>query len=87
MSGTHHRDGLTTSRQALAQVGGGRLGGAPLKQRAVEVVRRIHERSHGTYPIIGVGGLMTPEDVREMLQAGASLAPVPAAEKSGEGAE
>ncbi|WP_348717289.1 quinone-dependent dihydroorotate dehydrogenase [uncultured Alistipes sp.] len=110
VSGTHHRDGLTTSRQALAQVGGGRLGGAPLKQRAVEVVRRIHERSHGTYPIIGVGGLMTPEDVREMLQAGASLvqlytgfvyegprlvrdicrslaAPVPAAEKSGEGAE
>ena len=39
----------------------------------VAVVRRIHTRSQGTYPIIGVGGLMTPDDVRAMLDAGAAL--------------
>lgn len=73
VSGTHRRDGMATSPRALAQVGGGRLGGAPLTARAIEVVRRIHRRSHGTYPIIGAGGLMTPADVQAMLEAGASL--------------
>lgn len=73
VSGTHSREGLTTSSQALNQAGGGRLGGAPLTARAVEVVRRIHRRSNGTYPIIGAGGLMTPADVQAMLEAGASL--------------
>lgn len=47
--------------------------GRPVTQRAVEVVRRVHERSAGLYPIIGVGGLMTAEDVRAMLDAGATL--------------
>ena len=41
--------------------------------RAIEVVARIHARSKGTYPIIGVGGLMTPEDIKAMLNAGATL--------------
>jgi len=49
------------------------VSGQPLTQRALEVVRRIHTRSQGTYPIIGVGGLMTPDDVRAMLDAGAAL--------------
>lgn len=49
------------------------VSGAPLNKRAVEVVRRVHERSQGLYPIIGTGGLMTPEDVKAMLDAGATL--------------
>ena len=49
------------------------VSGSPLTQRAIEVVRRVHERSQGLYPIIGVGGLMTPHDVRAMLDAGATL--------------
>ena len=73
VSGTNSRKGLETSHSSLIKMGVGRLGGAPLRNRAVEVVRRIHERSHGTYPIIGVGGLMSPADVRAMLDAGASL--------------
>ncbi|MCH5329988.1 MAG: quinone-dependent dihydroorotate dehydrogenase [Alistipes sp.] len=47
--------------------------GRRLTERAIEVVRRIHRRSNGLYPIIGVGGLMTPEDIRAMLDAGATL--------------
>lgn len=73
VSGTTSREGLRTSSEALTKIGNGRLSGEPLTERAIEVVRRIHERSKGTYPIIGVGGLMTPDDVKRMLAAGASL--------------
>lgn len=72
-NGTHRRDDLRTSVATIHRIGAGRLSGAPLTQRAIEVVRRIHERSGGAYPIIGVGGLMSIDDVRAMLAAGADL--------------
>ena len=72
-NGTHNREGLHTSRTTLDKIGSGRLSGAPLPQRAVEVVRRIHTRSGGNFPIIGVGGIMTPDDAKAMLDAGADL--------------
>ena len=72
-NGSHGREGLRTSRTTLEKIGSGRLSGAPLTHRAVEIVRRIHTRSGGTYPIIGVGGLMSADDVRAMLNAGADL--------------
>ena len=72
-NGTHSRGGLHTSRTTLEKIGSGRLSGAPLTHRAVEIVRRVHTRSGGTYPIIGVGGLMSAGDVRAMLDAGADL--------------
>lgn len=73
VNGTHGREGLRTSRTALDKIGSGRLSGAPLARRAAEVVRRVHERSGGTYPIIGVGGIMSADDARAMLDAGADL--------------
>ncbi|MEG1621890.1 MAG: quinone-dependent dihydroorotate dehydrogenase [Alistipes sp.] len=73
VSGTISREGLETSTATLSKIGNGRISGAPLTKRAIEVVRRIHQRSKGCYPIIGCGGLMTPEDVQAMLAAGASL--------------
>ena len=72
-NGSHNREGLKTSRTTLEKIGSGRLSGAPLTRRAVEIVRRIHTRSGGTFPIIGVGGLMSADDVRAMLDAGADL--------------
>ncbi|HAW64323.1 MAG TPA: quinone-dependent dihydroorotate dehydrogenase [Alistipes sp.] len=72
-NGTHLRQGLRTSRAAVERIGNGRLSGAPLNRRAVEVVRRIRQRSGNNYPIIGSGGLMSADDVRAMLDAGASL--------------
>lgn len=73
-NGTHAcRRGLHTSRAGLDKIGSGRLSGAPLTQRAVEIVRRIHTLSGGNYPIIGSGGMMTPDDVLAMLDAGADL--------------
>ena len=73
VNGTFSRKGLETDEETLDEIGSGRLSGAPLTQRAIEVVRRIHRRSHGAYPIIGVGGLMNAGDVKAMLAAGASL--------------
>ena len=63
------------SPEALAK-GAGAVSGALLTRRSTEVVARIYERSQGTYPIIGVGGLMTPEDIKAMLDAGATLVQV-----------
>lgn len=67
---------LKSSQKELRKIGVGAVSGAPLTNRSIEVVRRIHERCNGTYPIIGVGGLMTGEDVKRMLEAGATLVQV-----------
>ena len=56
--------------------GAGAVSGTPLTERSIEVVRRIYERCNGTYPIIGVGGLMTGDDVKRMMEAGATLVQV-----------
>lgn len=70
---TTAREGLNISEKTLNNIGQGALSGAPLTKRAIEVVARVHARAKGTYPIIGVGGLMTPEDIKAMLDAGATL--------------
>ena len=70
------RQNMTSPRDAITACGMGVVSGRPLTQRSIEIVRRIVERSKGTYPIIGSGGMMTPQDVRDMLAAGASLVQV-----------
>ena len=73
---TTHPEGLTTSKEELRKYGVGATSGAPLTERAIEVVRRVYERCNGTYPIIGVGGMMTSNDVKRMMEAGATLVQV-----------
>ena len=65
-----------TPEVEIHQVGHGAVSGAPLTERAIEVVRRVYKRCNGTYPIIGVGGLMSGEDVKRMMEAGATLVQV-----------
>lgn len=55
-----------------AQETGG-LSGAPLRERSTEVVRLIAEHVQGALPIIASGGVMTPEDAVEKVEAGAKL--------------
>jgi dihydroorotate dehydrogenase len=60
--------------QALAkEIGQGGLSGKPLRDRSTEVIRYLAEKSGKAFPIIGVGGIMTPEDALEKLEAGADL--------------
>lgn len=75
VAGTTGRYGLENSTAQIHKLGRttGIIGGRPLKNRAIEVIKRIYARSKGTYPIIGCGGVSTPDDVKDMLQAGATL--------------
>ena len=67
---TLSRDGIAKPDQHLADQAGG-LSGAPLRRRALEVVRFVV--GHTDLPVIGVGGISTPEHGMAMLDAGASL--------------
>ena len=73
---TISREGLHVSPAKLDKIGAGGLSGKPLKKRATEVVKYIHEHSNGTIPIIAAGGIFTAEDALEKLNAGASLVQV-----------
>ncbi len=70
---TLDRSHLNTPHSTIEAIGAGGLSGKPLKNRATEVIRYLHQRSGGSLPIIGVGGIHSPEDALEKLQAGASL--------------
>ncbi|GAA0575342.1 quinone-dependent dihydroorotate dehydrogenase [Paractinoplanes ferrugineus] len=66
------RAGLAASDQPRAGEAGG-LSGRPLTEKARQVVHFVHTETAGRLPIIGVGGLLTPDDAARMLDAGASL--------------
>ena len=69
---TLRREGLAPPDAQWAGQAGG-LSGRPLTGRAREVVAFVHKETGGTLPIIGVGGLMDPDDAARMREAGASL--------------
>lgn len=73
---TTSREGLRTSPKRVREIGNGGLSGAPLTVRSLEMIRYIRERTGGSLPIIGVGGIMTPNDAKAMLKAGATLVQV-----------
>lgn len=60
-----------TGQSVNAEAGG--ISGAPVRDRATEVIRFIYQQTQGSLPIIGVGGIFTAEDAWEKLTAGASL--------------
>ena len=71
---TRSREGLTSiSQEKIDEIGNGGMSGAPVHKKNLALVKYIHEKSAGKLPIIGVGGIMSPEDAKAMLDAGASL--------------
>ncbi|WP_017733142.1 quinone-dependent dihydroorotate dehydrogenase [Nafulsella turpanensis] len=70
---TISRDGLTSNKQLIEQIGAGGLSGKVLRDRSTGVIRYLHQHSGGSFPIIGVGGIHSPEAAIEKLKAGASL--------------
>ena len=70
---TTGREGLASTPEQVARAGAGGLSGAPLRARALEVLRLLRERVGPDLTIIAVGGISTPDDARERLAAGATL--------------
>jgi dihydroorotate dehydrogenase len=54
----------------------GGLSGAPLREKSTAAVRVLAHALDGAMPIIGVGGIMSGEDAREKIAAGATLVQV-----------
>lgn len=67
------RSGLRTAPERIAALGDGGISGAPIRARAVEMVRRVFRRTEGKLPVIGVGGIFSAEDAYALLRAGAGL--------------
>ncbi|HLU29209.1 MAG TPA: quinone-dependent dihydroorotate dehydrogenase [Glycomyces sp.] len=66
------RDGVDPLDDTVAAQPGG-MSGRPLTAISREVVRFVHRETQGRLPIIGSGGIMTPDDAEAMFDAGASL--------------
>ena len=77
----HGVDGIAVSNTTIArdrianpvakETGG--LSGRPLFHRSTVVLARVFKASGGTIPLIGVGGIDSPETALAKLEAGASL--------------
>ena len=70
---TRSREGLTISKEEIEKIGNGGMSGAPVHKKNLELVRYIHSKTEGKLPIIGVGGIMSEENAKAMIDAGASL--------------
>ena len=70
---TISRDGLKASATDVAAMGAGGLSGAPLKQRALQVLDLLRANLGSEFVIVSVGGVETAQDVRERVTHGANL--------------
>ena len=64
-------DGLICTNTTATPDGG--LSGQPLLAKSTDVLRRVRERVGPDYPLVGVGGVFTRDDVSAKVAAGANL--------------
>lgn len=70
---TVSRAGLRTDPATVAAAGEGGLSGAPLAARSLEVLALVRAVVPADFCVISVGGVETADDVRQRLDAGATL--------------
>jgi dihydroorotate dehydrogenase len=70
---TTSRAGLASSSEEVERAGAGGVSGAPLRARALEVLRLLRDRVGPDLALVAVGGISTADDARERLEAGATL--------------
>lgn len=70
---TISRQGLQTPGDIVSLMGAGGISGAPLAQRATEVLRRLYARVGHDIVLVGVGGIDSVEEAWRRIGAGASL--------------
>jgi dihydroorotate dehydrogenase len=70
-------DGMICTNTTLDRLPGmneaGGLSGRPLMAKSTNVLAQVRKRVGAGYPLIGVGGVFTAEDVRAKMAAGADL--------------
>ncbi len=78
----HRIDGVIATNTTIARSAvqglphadeAGGLSGRPLRAQSTAVIRTLAHALDGALPIIGVGGILTGDDAREKLDAGATL--------------
>ncbi len=69
---TLRREGLRSSRQAE----NGGLSGKPLTELSDAILSKVVKRVDGRIPVVGVGGIMSPDDALRKLDLGATLVQV-----------
>jgi len=67
------REPLSYSKEEIDKIGMGGLSGKPLSKRSTEVIAYLKSKSNNAFPVIGVGGIHSPEDALEKIKAGADL--------------
>jgi dihydroorotate dehydrogenase len=70
---TISRAGLATPESAVTALGAGGLSGAPLKQRSLDVLKRLRARVGTKLLLVAVGGIETADDAWARIRAGATL--------------
>ncbi len=70
---TIDRSGLNTATDRIEEIGAGGLSGKPVRDRSNEVIKYLRNELGKDFPIIGVGGIMTPQDAVDKMKAGATL--------------
>ncbi|MBS1990245.1 MAG: quinone-dependent dihydroorotate dehydrogenase [Cyanobacteria bacterium SZAS LIN-3] len=65
------REGLSTDAAKLAEIGNGGLSGAPIRARALDLVRRVARLKSARQEIIACGGISSVQDVLSAIRAGA----------------
>ena len=70
---TISREKLITSEDSVKKMGDGGLSGLPLKDTSTQTIKYLRGKLGGKIRIIGVGGIFTPADAIQKLNAGADL--------------
>jgi dihydroorotate dehydrogenase len=70
---TIRRDGLQSTAAEIERCGAGGLSGPPVGERSLQVLKRLKARVGDRLTLISVGGIESPEQARERIEAGATL--------------
>lgn len=69
---TIKRNMLTTPQTLVTRMGNGGISGCPLKSLAIELVRKVCRLKSPNQIVVGVGGIMSGQDIYDFLKAGAT---------------
>ncbi|HUZ58031.1 MAG TPA: quinone-dependent dihydroorotate dehydrogenase [Hanamia sp.] len=70
---TISRNNLSVPEDEIKKIGAGGLSGKPLREETNRITNYIYQKTNGSIPIIGSGGILTENDTKERFENGASL--------------